>query len=453
VQSDGRNFTFSNFAGGFSGTGNLNYDTAALVNGYITTDRGLVFVSGSNTYKGDTIIKGGVLDFTGSSAGVTSATGGAPNYFVSTSTKTYTDGNNNVYSLQTAGVLQVGAGGSLANDANIILGGTTAGSQGYLSIGDLFGATNLTVGSITANAGGGAIINSDYANTTMETLTVNVAANTTDIYTGAIGSDPYGYNFGETAEGTNMLNNANQLSLVKSGSGTLALNGLNNYAGTTTVNGGKLNINSVLNSDVTVNAGGAIGGSGFIKGTIRGAGAVTLGDPTVLVANAVDPSSGMSFNFEFTLTGQPNYGSATNSGNDVLHLEGNTPFAAALTSSNVINFYLAGNGTFDGGIFVNGEGDGLTSNVADATFNYYILNNISGTLSYDGNRYSLVTDVGGTANESTFQALGAGFDDGTTDGFEQQITISGAVIPEPSTYALMGLAGLTLLFIRRRLKA
>jgi fibronectin-binding autotransporter adhesin len=453
VQSDGRNFTFSNFAGGFSGTGNLNFDTAALVNGYITTDRGLVFVSGSNTYKGDTIIKGGVLDLIGSSAGVTSASGGAPNYYVSSSDKTYTDGNGNVQTLKTAGVLQVGAGGSLANNANIILGGATAGSQGYLSIGDLFGATDLTVGSITANAGGGAIINSDYANTTMETLTVNVAANTTDTYTGAIGSDPYGYNFGYTAEGTSMLNNANQLSLVKSGAGTLALNGLNNYAGTTTVNGGKLNINSVLNSDVTVNAGGAIGGSGFIKGTIRGAGAVTLGDPTVLVANAVDPSSGMSFNFEFTLTGEPNYVSAGSSGNDVLHLESGSPFAAAFTAANVFNIYLAGNGTFDGGIFVNG-GDALTANnIAGATYNYYVLNNIGGDVTYDGNRYSLASEIGGTVTESTFQALGAGFDDGTTDGYEQQFVVSGAVIPEPSTYALMGMAGLMFLAVRRRLKA
>ena len=214
-----------------------------------------------------------------------------------------------------------------------------------------------------------------------------------------------------------------------------------------------LAVNGSIVGNAVVNAGGAIGGSGYIGGTIGGAGAVTLGDPTVLVANAVDPSGGMSFNFEFTLTGQPSYGSPASSGNDVLHLEGGTPFASALTSSNAINFYLAGNGTFDGGIFVNGDTDTLSANLADATFDYYVLNNIGGTVTYDGNRYSLVSDLGGTATENTFQVDGANFGDGTTDSFEEQITVNGAVIPEPSTYALMGVAGLAFLFIRRRLKA
>ena len=63
------------------------------------------------------------------------------------------------------------------------------------------------------------------------------------------------------------------IAFTKNGAGTQILSGMNTYGGATTVNGGKLLINSpgILggNSVVTVNNGCTLGGSGTIYGTIN----------------------------------------------------------------------------------------------------------------------------------------------------------------------------------------
>ena len=64
-----------------------------------------------------------------------------------------------------------------------------------------------------------------------------------------------------------------QGSLIKSGAGSLTLNGANTYRGATTVNGGRLNVNGSLASRVTVNNSGSLGGTGRVGGLIANAGA------------------------------------------------------------------------------------------------------------------------------------------------------------------------------------
>ncbi|ETR76484.1 hypothetical protein X566_01635 [Afipia sp. P52-10] len=69
-------------------------------------------------------------------------------------------------------------------------------------------------------------------------------------------------------------------SLEKVGTGTLILSGVMEYSGTTTVNGGKLVVNTSLSSssELTVNAGGTIGGSGTLPNTTINGGTLSPGN-------------------------------------------------------------------------------------------------------------------------------------------------------------------------------
>jgi fibronectin-binding autotransporter adhesin len=436
VQPNGRNYVAVNFTGGFSGTGNLTFGTANFANDYITQNNGFLTVSGPNTYTGDTIVTGGTVYLTGSSAGVHSAGGHAPNYYINVGSQTYVDDNMVTQIVATPGTLQIGSTGSLASDANVVMGG------GRLVLGDGNGAISQTLGGLSSSAGGAGsfIYNGNTGSGAASSLTVDMASGSSS-YAGTIGN--------------NSAQNGNNLSFTKSGAGTLALNGANTYNGGTTVTGGRLAVNGSILNNAVVGAGAEVGGSGYIAGTISGAGAVGPGNsPGILTANQVDPltNGSLSFNFEMTQAGAPTYGSSTASGNDVLHLLSSMPFVSPLTPLNAINVYFNNNGTFDGGFFVNGDADILTTNVALANFNYYVLD-AAGNVTYNGKTYELASALGGTVSESVLAVSGAGFATGTTDGYEEQFVLVGAAVPEPSTFALMAVAGLAFLFVRRRIRS
>jgi hypothetical protein len=174
--------------------------------------------------------------------------------------------------------------------------------------------------------------------------------------------------------------------------------------------------------------------------------------PGILTASATNPTSGLDYNFEFTVAGTlPTWSNASASVNDVLRLTNATPFNSALVGGgfNVISIYLnAGALTvgqvFTGGFFTDNNASFLSS-INSATFRYLVATGGTGTETYNGQNYDLYTGPL-TFGRDTVVVSSANFAGGTvTGGFVSQFT----VVPEPGA-ALIGSLGLLALLRRRR---
>jgi fibronectin-binding autotransporter adhesin len=383
--------------------------------GFTWSSFGELTLNGVNTYSGGTIISGGRVY-----AGNASAFGSGA-----------------VTLASTGATLGAAANMTLANNVVLSAAGVVDTASHAVSLaGDVSGSGSL------AKHGSGTLTLSG-ANTYSGGTTI--AAGTLEV-TGVLGGGSYA---GAIAnEGSLLFNSAaNQTlagamsgsgALIKRGLGRLDLSGTNTYTGATTVSAGELNVNgSIASSAVTVESGASLSGSGVV-GVISGAGSVNPGNsPGILTAPAVNPTGGLSFNFEFTSI-NPTYSDATASLNDVLRLtDTTTPFVASLTSANAVNIFfnvdaLQPNGLYRGAFFTDRK-QGFDSLIVDAQLNYYIKDD-NGTVSYGGQNYALLgggfSIIVSTVNQSA--DFGSGLVDGQITQFE--------VIPEPSTYALLVLA-------------
>ena len=142
-------------------------------------------------------------------------------------------------------------------------------------------------------------------------------------------------------------------SLVKVGTGTLTLSGTNIYFGTTTVNGGGLQVDGLLDSlsQVTVNAGGTLGGSGTINGQVvvnsggtlthdvsGSAATLTIGSTTIAVGG-LTLGSGSAVDYQL---GAP--GTVGGGVNDLTAINGNLTLGGTLNISALPGF---GTGTYE----------------------------------------------------------------------------------------------------------
>jgi autotransporter-associated beta strand protein len=385
-----------------------------VVNFDVNAPAGTMTFSGTNTFLGSVTVDAGTLNATSDSAlgSSTAATAGlAMTPSSGTATVNFTSSTPAIASLASSG----------AGTSKVVLGNAGASS-----------ATTLSVGGNNAST--------TFAGTISDNTATNAAA---------IGN------------------------FTKTGTGTLTLSGANTYTGTTTVSGGTLSVTGSISSSsaVSVSGGATLSGSGTVgavavtgtlagtlhTGLISGSGIVAPGNsPGITTSASADLSGGLDFKFELTGT-NPTYNNATASVNDVLHLTGGNPFnSTTATSANVFSIYLGvtalSAGVFNGGIFANG-GD-FASTVANGTYNYFVKTLGSGSSSYNSNNYITLAEYNAgsgtsfTISNTTLSVTGAGFSEGSANGYEQQFVVA---IPEPGTYA-MALGGFGMLMAIQRMR-
>jgi T5SS/PEP-CTERM-associated repeat protein/autotransporter-associated beta strand protein len=377
-------------------------------------------------------------------------------------TRNLVRGESGTINLNAGGTLQIGTGtnsgsllggnGSLTNNGTVIFNRSTASDY----TGALSGSgavTKLGLGALTL---GGA---NTYAGGTL--VSEGSLVGTTASLQGAITNNA-AVTFDQSTVGTYSGAMSGSGSLTKTGIGRLSLSGSSSYNGATAVSAGELNLSggSIANSAVTVASGASLSGYGSV-GTIGGAGAINPGNsPGILTTPEVNPSGGTTFNLEMTGTA-PTYNNASSSVNDVIRITGLTPFSEALTASNGINIYFSGAALFTGSTAVQYQGGFFTdqsasfaSSITNATYNYYFANAI-GTNSYNGVNYYTKTQYETAVLSSnlmtitvTTVAQTANFGGGDVTGQVLQVQ----VIPEPSTYALLGIGAMGLLMILRKKK-
>jgi autotransporter-associated beta strand protein len=337
-------------------------------------------LSGSNTYTGETRVSGGVLAL-GSATAISGQSnlrvdGGGFNlggYSNTVGAVTITSGSIFGSGVLTGSsyALQGGAVNSqLGTGAITVSTGTTAlGSAGRLNA-----ASSLTITSGQLTLGGSESVASFV-------LTGGVLAGTGQTLTSVSAYD--------VRSGSVQANLGGSVGLVKSTAGTVFLTGSNAFTGDTSINAGQLFLNGQLgNTALTVNAGGFLGGSGSVLGSVAvlaggtfapgnspglfTAGTMALSGVTLMEIDAVGVP-GTAYD-AVTVTNALTYGGL---------MEIDLAFASALEDNTTFNlfdfgsqsgFFTAittkGNGSYYGGLSFTGTGDVRTATKGGQTLEF-----------------------------------------------------------------------------------
>lgn len=276
----------------------------------------------ANTYTGNTTVNGGLLVLA-KTAGINAVSGNL----------TIGDGTGN-------DIVRLTNSNQIADTSIVTLNGTGA-NAGILRLNN----QSETIGGLSSTGGGG-IVENESGSAATSTLTVDVAAATTQSFSGTIRNGD-----GSGTDGT--------LAFEKNGTGTQVLSGASTYTGGTTVNAGSLLVNNTNGSatgsgPVLVSTAATLGGTGIInlgagnRATILGTLAPgSAGSPIesleLSIASGIGAStSGVTFNgstlaFDLGLAGSSVASVGTS---DTLLITGtlNENTDIAFTGSNVFDF-------------------------------------------------------------------------------------------------------------------
>lgn len=180
--------------------------------------------------------------------------------------------------------------------------------------------------------------------------------------------------------------------LTKDGSGTLLLTGNNNYSGATTVNGGALEVDGVVRSNVGVNSGATLQGTGLVAGNVTVVGGTVVSGRTAAGVGAVN-------------TGLSVVGAYTQDANSTLAVEVGSPLktqsAAIAGSATVLG--IASGYTPQGIETLLWAQNGLTGTFSSVTAGSGVL--LSATPSYTANEANI--DIGSISASSAVAAVAA----------------------------------------------
>jgi autotransporter-associated beta strand protein len=379
---------------------------------------GTLRVTAASTYTGDTVISNGVLEIVNVAGGQTlSGTNSNLAYTISmASTEGLSVGQSVsaasgvpsgtvILSIDSATQITVSGPLSAATSGRSYTFGSTTGSLAgstldYNNYGGTvsFGySTNVALGGLKGGQ------NLGLANASNNAVALNVGGNNqSTTYTGAM-------------SGTG--------SLTKTGTGTFTLTGTNTYAGATTVSNGTLVVDGAIAGDLTVDSGATLGGSGTIGGEATIAGNLNPGNSPGLLTFSNNLTLALS-----ATTTMEIQGTARGDEYDAVNVTGNLTYGGALVLD-FSNPFNQGSYTFD--LF------SATGGYSDNFVSVSLAGAYSGNFSYD-----LAT--------TSWNYESAEGDQWTF--YQETGTLAFDAVPEPSTYALLVLAGVGLAghVIRRR---
>jgi len=349
--------------------------------------------------------------------------------------------------------LVVGAGGLTIGGGSTMAVNATGGSANFISLG----------GNVTSQANANANTISG-----LGTLRLN-ATRTFDVADGAAASDLTIATIVANGTGTGEIN--------KTGAGTMTLTGINTFTGATTLGGGTLLVSGTINSSsgVTVNAGTfnytnnttglnravtVAGGnfrynssqvySGaltFTSGTISGTGNLSNTAVTVGAGQIMTPGNS---------TGSQSVGATTwaNAGTFQFELNDATGTAGSLINGwDLLNptslAITAGVGQFNLQLITLNslQAAGLAQNFVDANNYSWLFVDAGATITaFNANQFAFNTSSFQNSFTGTFSvSQGTGSDD-------DKLYLNYTAIPEPSTYAMLGLGLGLLVWLRRKNK-
>jgi hypothetical protein len=419
----GRLVQYNMSGGTFDFAGHFPLDTSTFsVSGTNVSTFAAAYRNGSGT----TNVSGGTLSLnnvndTGNQGGTWNVSGGTLN-----ATGTF---NITSASPSPAGILNLTGG--TGTISNLLTAGTVAGSTLYIS-GGTHTITNLTISNNGILKTDNTITKS--SNVTLGTATINTNSGSLTL------SGPVSGN-----------------SFTKTGAGTLALSGTGSYTGATNVNAGTLLVNgnnSSATGAVTVGASGTLGGSGTVGGAVTNNGIVAPG--------AIAGTPGTLATGPFTMGNGSHLIIDLGAGStDLLAVNGTLDLSS---SSDVLDFTgtLSGSGPFTFATYTGSLGTNTFNFVNNTPAGYEVKYDLAGAIrlvstgqagDWNGdtkvNAADYVTwrknpsangnDPGGYVTWRENFSLTSGSGSG----------LGGAAVPEPATFALVGLALGMMLFGRR----